>query len=367
MPRSLLCLTILIASSTAAPADSLLVENFDDVSILAGKGWALINNSFPVGQTGWFQGNPAIFAAQSGDTDSYISADYLNADSGGDISNWLLSPVLPLFNGDIISFYTRTEKGAPYPDRLELRLSTNGNSTNVGATPGSTGDFPTLLLAINPSLASRIYPEGWTSFSVSVTGLSGAASGRYAFRYFVPDTDIRGDYIGIDTVSVESASVNSVPEPAMLLGILGSGMAAVLLWRRAKWIAAAAVLAMGVSGLFAAGGGEDTSKTPKVQPAKSDKGAGGLRVFMDPATGKVREAEKVDFERMAPRPAALRSAPAVSQTVELNGMVGMRLDDSQMSYSVATKNPDGTISMECVQGAADARKVVARRAGGTAQ
>jgi hypothetical protein len=35
-------------------------------------------------------------------------------------------------------------------------------------------------------------------------------SGRFAFRYVVGDTNVDGDYIGIDSVSV------SVPEPSTL-------------------------------------------------------------------------------------------------------------------------------------------------------
>ena len=41
------------------------------------------------------------------------------------------------------------------------------------------------------------------------------------------------------------------------------------------------------------------------------------------------------------------------------GAIGMKLDDSQMVYSVATKNADGTISFECVTGAANAAKTLA--------
>jgi hypothetical protein len=39
----------------------------------------------------------------------------------------------------------------------------------------------------------------------------------------------------------------------------------------------------------------------------------------------------------------------------------MVLDDSQMVYSVAKKNADGTISFECVTGAADAAKTLSSK------
>ncbi|MGY6555984.1 MAG: S8 family serine peptidase, partial [Wenzhouxiangella sp.] len=43
-------------------------EGFDDITLLPGLGWALINNSAPLGGTGWFQGNPAVFPAHEGAT-----------------------------------------------------------------------------------------------------------------------------------------------------------------------------------------------------------------------------------------------------------------------------------------------------------
>ncbi|MBZ5586499.1 MAG: choice-of-anchor J domain-containing protein [Acidobacteriia bacterium] len=360
MSRSLLCSAILLTLSAVAPADSLLVENFNDVPSLAGAGWALINNSAPLGTAGWFQGNPAAFGAQSGAPNSYIAANFLNADAGGDVSNWLLTPVLQLVDGEIISFYTRTVPDASFPDRLELRLSTNGASTNVGGSAKSVGDFGRLLLTINPALAVGGYPEAWSSFSGTVSGLGAPATGRFAFHYVVPNTEVNGDYIGIDTVSV-----SAVPEPATIVALCFM-LAATLLRRRARWIAIAAIVAFGVSG-FGADSGKPAPKPPRTQAAKAAKpaahpaAAGGVRVFIDPATGKIREPEPGEVQPLAPLGAqAMRAGPADAQTLQVNGLSGMRLDDSQLIYSVATRNPDGTISVECVKGAANAGKAVSR-------
>ena len=89
----------------------------------------------------------------------------------------------------------------------------------MGATDGSVGDFTTLLLTVNPSFAGG-YPEDWTPFSASLSGLGGPATGRYAFRYFVPNTDTNADYIGIDT----SAS-RPCPSPGTLLLVATGGVA----------------------------------------------------------------------------------------------------------------------------------------------
>ena len=54
-------------------------------------------------------------------------------------------------------------RGSIYPDRLQVRASTAGESTNVGTTSQSVGDFTTLLLDINENYQQGGYPEAWTS------------------------------------------------------------------------------------------------------------------------------------------------------------------------------------------------------------
>jgi hypothetical protein len=226
MIHALRCLLILLVVATNAYAAPILEENFDDVTTLPGKGWVQTNNSSPLGSTGWFQGNPGIFPAQAGGPDSYIAANFNNADFGGNISNWLLTPTLTVNNSDILTFFTRSANG--FPDRLEVRFSSNGSSSSVGATDSSVGDFINLLLTINPSLDPAGYPPEWTMFQVSMSDLPGPTSGRYGFRYSVPDTNTYADYIGIDTVSVNSSSV---PEPSTFV-CMGIGMACFAYWRR---------------------------------------------------------------------------------------------------------------------------------------
>ena len=58
----------------------------------------------------------------------------------------------------------------------------------------------------------------------TISGLGGPVSGRFAFRYDVPDTSTNGDYIGIDTVAVNARRVAAVPEPATWT-MLGIGLA----------------------------------------------------------------------------------------------------------------------------------------------
>ncbi len=176
-------------------------EGFNDITTLAASGWVQTNNSSPIGTTGWGQGDITAFIAQSGPTNSYIAANFENTSGTGTISNWLISPSRTINNGDVISFYTRKISPDDYPDRLQVRISLNGTSTNVGTTATSVGDFSTVVLDINPTLITGVYPLTWTLYSVTVSGLPAPTVGRMAFRYFVTGggpTGLNSDYIGID-------------------------------------------------------------------------------------------------------------------------------------------------------------------------
>jgi hypothetical protein len=65
--------------------------------------------------------------------DSYIAANFQNTGTTGTISDWLLTPPVKLQTGTRLTFYTRTAIGPVIPDRLQVRMSLNGDSTNVGA------------------------------------------------------------------------------------------------------------------------------------------------------------------------------------------------------------------------------------------
>ncbi|MBZ5727906.1 MAG: choice-of-anchor J domain-containing protein [Acidobacteriia bacterium] len=217
--RTLGSLALLLAAGLPLQATGviLLSENFDNITTLAGSGWVQTNNSSPVGTTSWFQGNPDVFAAQAGAADGYVAANFDNAAFAGNVSNWLITPVLTLDQLTSLAFYTRTEPQAFAGDNLEVWLSTNGASSSVA-------DFTTLLLSVDPLSAG--YPQDWTQFTVPLSGLSGPTTGRLAFHYTVTDTSVNGDYIGIDTVEV-----SSTPEPATG-GLLAVGMAVAFLSRK---------------------------------------------------------------------------------------------------------------------------------------
>jgi hypothetical protein len=144
------------AANINQPSPSCTTESFDTV---LPPNWASTNNSSPVGSRTWFTGDSSVFGAQSGGASSYIVVNYDSTGITGTISNWLVTPEWSISTGDTLTFYTRKAATSPeYPDRLQVRLSTNGASINVGGNQNSVGDFTTLLLDINPTLIRGVYP-----------------------------------------------------------------------------------------------------------------------------------------------------------------------------------------------------------------
>lgn len=230
-PAVLSTLFLALALSAGAASAGALTENFDGG---VPAGWTVVNNSVPFGTTSWFQGNPAVFSSQGGAANSYIAANFNSGSGVSTLSDWLILPTSTYHNGDTLSFYTRTVDFPAYSDNLEVRFS-NVGGTDVGATATSVGTFSKLLLSINPTLDVDGYPNEWTQYSVTLSGLSGATSGAFAFRYAVADGGPAGDnsdFIGIDTVSI-----TAVPEPSTYL-MLGAGLALLGLARKRKTDAA---------------------------------------------------------------------------------------------------------------------------------
>lgn len=183
--------------------------------------WRAINNSAPVGATGWFNG--AVFPANTGT--GQVSANFNSTTGANAIDNWLLSPTRTFNNGDTISFFTRTVTTPAFPDRLILKMSTAGASSVLT-------NFTTTLTTVNGGLTVAGYPNVWTQFTATITGLGGPTSGRFAFNYNVPNAGPSGansDFIGIDDVVYTAAPV---PEPATLTALALGGLA--LLRRRKK-------------------------------------------------------------------------------------------------------------------------------------
>jgi hypothetical protein len=206
---SLAMFGLFFANGTINTQAQAINEGFESVAGLPAAGWFQVNRSQPLGASTWSQCSGAsIPPAQAGTANSCVLVNFNSTTGVGDISNWLLTPTVTLNNGDTVSFYTKTVSNT-FPDRLQLRMSTSGSSTDVGTTAASVGVFTTLLVDVNPLLGAS-YPTVWTQFTATVSGLSGPTSGRFAFRYFVTDGGPDGDnsnIIGVDTFAYAPGQV----------------------------------------------------------------------------------------------------------------------------------------------------------------
>lgn len=177
-------------------------ETFDAVTFPP-TGWALQNLSAVIGTNAqcWNRFTTTPWAPQSGV--GHAGANFNCTSGANTISGWLFGPTTTFKNGDQIRFWTRKASPDTFADRLELRLSLNGASTNAGATSTSVGNFTTLLVSVNPTLVTGVYPTTYTQFTATLSGIGAPTSGRFAFRYFVTNGGPSGansDIMSIDTV-----------------------------------------------------------------------------------------------------------------------------------------------------------------------
>ncbi|RYY40430.1 MAG: hypothetical protein EOO08_04665 [Chitinophagaceae bacterium] len=206
-----------------------LHESFDSVGKLTSQGWVLKNLSEPMGSTGWRQGRyesaqgmqykfsgpvPFIgfpaYRANTAPTD-FISADVSAVNGTGNISAWLISPQLPMKNGDTLIFYVRAADDALYPDytrdRLQVRANFTDGTANVGGSAASVGSFTTVLADINQNYIENFnggFPEVWTRVSIAINNIPNGvtSTGRFAFRYLGSNAGLQGpnyaSVVGID-------------------------------------------------------------------------------------------------------------------------------------------------------------------------
>lgn len=223
------------AAMMALPSisDQSFVEEFDTTAAAFARGWVPINASAPKGRSVWVQGlfnDPTITGlpypipfgphSSKGSYAGFIGTDYLSTSAAqGSISNWLVSPVVTMQNGDKIVFYTRTAlydlgtgDSTDFANRLQVRINSKNEGLNVG-NGDSPGDFTQALLDINPEYLEahtspalydpRAYPIRWTKFEAKVGGLSGPTKGRFAFRYYTElgGSNGRGSAVAVDSVA----------------------------------------------------------------------------------------------------------------------------------------------------------------------
>lgn len=228
------------------------VEEFDTLSSAVAKGWVLKNRSVPVGidyyngintpvaKGNWFQPSSNLFPIISVLDDGfkpdvqffgaystratnygflmdtyYATNNPVDPDGEAVISDWVISPVIMMQNGDKISFYTRAalnSDGTDFIDRLQVRINLQDESTDCGLGT-DPGKFNTALLDVNAFQVERPnangFPSNWTKFVATVSGINGQFKrARFAFRYYVPGGGMKDSEqafgIGLDKVTYTS-------------------------------------------------------------------------------------------------------------------------------------------------------------------
>jgi hypothetical protein len=199
--RTLCALAVSLAATGAAHASTPLIdEGFNDVGSLGTNGWLTTNLSSPVGSTGWYAGLTDVFGAQEGS--GYLAANFNNAQAGGTIDNWLITPEFSASQGGTVTFWVRGAADAGYADQFKVGFS-NGSSNTIDFLTGGT------------MTASQ---DGWTAWSFNYAAQGVGSTARFAIEY--TGAADSSDYIGIDHLTV-----SAVPEPATTLmfaaGLLG--------------------------------------------------------------------------------------------------------------------------------------------------
>jgi hypothetical protein len=235
-------LTAMGLSIGSVSAQTLFYEGFDDMSTFSAAGWVLTNQSSPMGTNSWAQADGTMGAiANSGDTLSYAQSGFeaTTSTGSGTISDWMITPIVSMENGDVIRLNALSFNSANFPDRFEVRISTNAG-TNVGTMATDVGDFSTLVFDVNPNLDTMSFPsivsgDTWTEFSGVVSGLPGATDCRIGVRYFVTDgggTGSNSSTVGCDDLEVyrgtSTVGINEVNEDAVVVNVFPNPTADIL-------------------------------------------------------------------------------------------------------------------------------------------
>jgi uncharacterized repeat protein (TIGR01451 family) len=116
----------------------------------------------------------------------------------GTISNWLLTPVLNLNDGDTVSFWTGST-ASTFPDRLEVRMSTNGWA-DFTITVTNTGDVDLKNVTVSDPLVSSC------DNAIGTLAISATVS------YGCQDVSVTASYTNVATVT--SMLVTGAPGPS---------------------------------------------------------------------------------------------------------------------------------------------------------
>ena len=94
---------------------------------------------------------------------------------------------------------------------------------------------------------------------------------------------------------------------------------------------------------------QNAPATPAQAPSAEAAGQAGMRAFIDPATGQLRQPTPEEAAALHRFVLRALTIPTTAQVVSYpNGMLSALLGDEYMNDVVVRKNPDGTLSWVCV-------------------
>ena len=98
-------------------------------------------------------------------------------------------------------------------------------------------------------------------------------------------------------------------------------------------------------------------------PAQAHDGANSMIVVKDAVTGELRaptadEAAALSAAKAGSTKSAAKGVVALLPKRHSSGAVGVRVNDDMASYSVVTRQPDGTLAETCVQSKSEAEQVL---------
>jgi len=124
-----------------------------------------------------------------------------------------------------------------------------------------------------------------------------------------------------------------------------------------------AALGLGATALAAAEEVKAPTRLPARVPVNQvHVGEAGLRVYVDPATGRIKQPTEAEKQALEKAIAALfpnRLKKNVTVTQFADGTVSMSLGGQFLNVTMVTTNPDGSLQAACVDGLDTATAVLA--------
>jgi hypothetical protein len=209
-----------LGTPTVAVAQNQVTDGDFEIVTFPPTNWQARNQSTTIGTNAqcWNRFTTTPWAPHTGV--GHSGANFNCTTGANTISGWLLTNQMTnLQNGQQLMFWTRKASPDTFPDRLEARLCIDtapdscGAAGSTGAGDAAVGNFTTLLVSVNPTLVTGVYPVAYTQFTATLSGLpAGPNSGRVAFRYFVTNGGPSGansDIISLDDVVVTPVELMS--------------------------------------------------------------------------------------------------------------------------------------------------------------